>query len=299
MTNEAQRQKFAEGNGFLAALDQSGGSSGKALLNYGIKASRYNDDQEMMALMHTMRVRLMTSPAFSGDKIVGAILFEHTMKSRTDGMMSADYLWQKRHVLPLLKIDVGLAEAIDGVALMKPIPEMDARLSEAREMGIFGTKMRSVIQRANQASIERVVDQQFEFGVRILDHGLIPILEPEVSIDSPEKEECENLLRDSLLRHLEKLSSEQSVALKLTLPEVPDHYLEVIRHPKIIRTTALSGGYDQDEACRRLSQNTDMIASFSRALAEGLSETMSDEQFNAVLQDNVDAIYTASCENNE
>ena len=296
MTNEAQRQKFADGNGFLAALDQSGGSSGKALLNYGIKASRYNDDKEMMALMHTMRVRLMTAPAFSGDKIVGAILFEHTMKSRTDGLMTADYLWQKRNVLPLLKIDVGLAEAIDGVALMKPIPEIDARLSEAREMGIFGTKMRSVIQRANQAAIERVVHQQFEFGVRILDHGLIPILEPEVSIDSREKEECENLLRDSLFRHLEKLSSEQRVALKLTLPEASDHYLEVIRHPNIMRVTALSGGYDQDEACRRLSQNTDMIASFSRALAEGLSETMSDEQFNTVLQENVEAIYTASCE---
>lgn len=296
MNHEAQLKQFAEGKGFLAALDQSGGSTGKALKNYGVDKNRYSDDDEMMSLMHTMRVRLMTATAFDGNKIVGAILFDHTMKSETSGMMTADYLWQKRRVIPFLKIDIGLAEEQGGVALMKPIPNMESRLQEAREKGIFGTKMRSVIHDANSDSVEHVVRQQFDFGERILNQGLMPILEPEVSINSPNKVMCENWLRDSLMHYLDSLPSQRRVALKLTLPERPDHYLDIIRHPNVIRVTALSGGYDRDEACQRLSQNTEMIASFSRALAEGLNEAMSDDEFNAVLQGSVDAIYRASCD---
>lgn len=296
MNNEVQLKQFAEGKGFLAALDQSGGSTGKALKNYGVDENRYSNDNEMMSLMHTMRVRLMTATAFDGNKIVGAILFDHTVKSEIGGMMTADYLWQKRRIIPFLKIDVGLAEEQDGVALMKPIPNMESRLQEAREKGVFGTKMRSVIHDANSDSVEHVVRQQFEFGERILDQGLMPILEPEVSIDSPHKVECESLLRDSLMRYLNSLSPQRRVALKLTLPEGPDHYLDIIRHPNVVRVTALSGGYDRDEACQRLSQNTAMIASFSRALAEGLNEAMSDDEFNTVLQSSVDVIYRASCD---
>ncbi len=294
MSNQDRIRQFTEGRGFIAALDQSGGSTPAVLRNYGIEDSRYAGEDEMMAMVHAMRVRIVTSPEFSGERIIGAILFERTVESRIEGVMSADYLWQQRGVLPFLKIDTGLSETKNGIALMNPIPDMDARLERACERNIFGTKMRSVIHNSGPEGVERVVGQQFEFAERILDHGLVPIVEPEVSIDSPRKAECEDWLRETLGRYLDALPPGRDVALKLTLPETPDHYKDIISHPRVLRVTALSGGYDREEACRRLAENTGMIASFSRALAEGLSESMSDSEFDSALGACIGEIYAAS-----
>ena len=294
MGDQEKIKRFSEGRGFIAALDQSGGSTPAALRNFGIDESRYSGDEEMMALMHAMRARIVTSPEFSGDRVIGAILFERTMESRVEGLMTADYLWQKRGVLPFLKIDVGLAEAEDGISLMKPVPDMDSRLERACGRNIFGTKMRSVIHDTDSQGVDRVVGQQFEFADRILDHGLVPIVEPEVSINSPRKAECEQMLRKALRRHLDALAADRKVALKLTLPESPGHYTDIISHPNVLRVTALSGGYDREEACRRLAENKGMIASFSRALAEGLSDSMSETEFNAGLGSSIAEIFAAS-----
>ena len=294
MKNQMQMSKFTEADGFIAALDQSGGSTPKALRNYGIEDSRYDGEDEMMTLMHAMRTRIVTSPQFSGKHIIGAILFERTMDSEIEGMMAADYLWEKRDVIPLLKIDVGLAEQEDGVSLMNPIPKMDLRLEHACSRNIFGTKMRSVIYDADQKGVDRVVSQQFEFANKILDHGLVPIVEPEVSIDSPKKAECEEFLRNALSGQLSGLPADRKVALKLTLPETANFYQDIIASDQVLRVTALSGGYDIKEACRRLSENQGMIASFSRALAEGLHESMTDADFNKQLGEQITEIFAAS-----
>ena len=295
MQDQDRIARFAEDKGFVAALDQSGGSTGKALSLYGIGADRYSDEAEMMALMHGMRVRIMTAPKFTGDNILGAILFERTMMDTVNGLPVPDHLWNGRGILPFLKIDVGLDERRSGISLMKVIPDMERRLSQAEEMGIFGTKMRSVIHEPTEEGVKEVVDQQFEFADRIIDHGLLPIVEPEVSIDCEDKAHCEDLLFEELLDRIGKLGSGRRIALKLTLPEKPGRYADLIAHGNVVRVTALSGGYDRAEACRRLAANGGMIASFSRALAEGLAESMDDSVFNAELGKSIDLIFAASC----
>ena len=281
-------------NGFIAALDQSGGSTPKALKLYGIDESEYSNDTEMFDRMHEMRTRIIKSPAFNGDKVVGAILFENTMDRQIDGRGSADYLWNVKHVVPFLKVDKGLADEADGVQLMKPMPDLDGLLERAVEAGVFGTKMRSVISHADKAGIGAVVDQQFEVGRQIIGHGLVPIIEPEVDINSATKGEAEELLRSAISDHLDALGDDQHVMLKLTLPEVDDFYLPLIKHPNVVRVVALSGGYPRTEANAKLARNHGMIASFSRALTEGLTAQMNDEQFDDALSDTVDAIYQAS-----
>ena len=282
------------GKGFIAALDQSGGSTPKALKLYGIDESEYSNDTEMFDRMHEMRTRIIKSPAFNGDKVVGAILFENTMDRQIDGRGSADYLWNVKHVVPFLKVDKGLADEADGVQLMKPMPDLDGLLERAVEAGVFGTKMRSVISHADKAGIGAVVDQQFEVGRQIIGHGLVPIIEPEVDINSATKGEAEELLRSAISDHLDALGDDQHVMLKLTLPEVDDFYLPLIKHPNVVRVVALSGGYPRTEANAKLARNHGMIASFSRALTEGLTAQMNDEQFDDALSDTVDAIYQAS-----
>lgn len=294
MHNQDMFEHFSQGKGFIAALDQSGGSTPTVLRNFGIEDSRYSGEEEMMAMMHAMRERIVTSASFSGNKILGAILFEHTMDSQFGNMMSADYLWQKRRVLPFLKIDIGLAEEDNGFILMKPITGMDDTLKRAQERNIFGTKMRSVINKANPEGVECVVMQQFEFANRILDCGLVPIVEPEVSISSTQKMECENLLFEALVKHLDKMETGKRVALKLTLPEKENLYRDLVSHPNVIRVSALSGGYEQQEACRRLAANNGMIASFSRALVEGLNDSMSDAEFDHRFGEIIEQIYQAS-----
>lgn len=294
MQNQDMFEHFSQGKGFIAALDQSGGSTPTVLRNFGIEDSRYSGEEEMMATMHAMRERIVTSASFSGNKILGAILFEHTMDSQFENMMSADYLWQKRRVLSFLKIDIGLAEEDDGFILMKPITGMDETLKRAQERNIFGTKMRSVINKANPEGVESVVKQQFEFANRILDCGLVPIVEPEVSINSAQKMECENLLFEALVRYLDKMDTGCRVALKLTLPEKDNLYRDLVSHPNVIRVSALSGGYEQQEACRRLAANNGMIASFSRALVEGLNDSMSDTEFDHRFGEIIEQIYQAS-----
>ncbi len=291
---QAQLEQFTTGRGFIAALDQSGGSTPKALENYGIGADRYVDEQQMIDLVHAMRTRIITSPEFDNSRILGAILFEGTMESSIEGMLTADFLWERKRIIPFLKIDVGLEMETDGISLMKPIPQIDTRLQHACERNIFGTKMRSVIHDAIPDSVAAVVDQQFELASRIRDHGLVPIVEPEVAIDSPHKADCEDLLRTALVRHLDTLGEGREVALKLTLPEQDGLYDELVMHPNTIRVTALSGGYARDEACRRLARNRGMVASFSRALAEDLSESMSDAEFDVTLRRSVAAIHAAS-----
>ena len=295
MNREARLSKFSEGSGFIAALDQSGGSTPRALGLYGVGEDRYDSTDEMMALMHAMRTRIVSSPEFHGERIIGAILFEQTMESEIGDQLSADYLWRQRGVLPFLKIDVGLEAQSGGISLMKPIPEIDRRLERASERNIFGTKMRSVIHEANAEGVERIVAQQFAFADRILEHDLVPIIEPEVSISATDKADCEDLLLAALRRHLDDLPDGRDVAMKLTLPETPNLYSEVIAHPRVLRVTALSGGYDRAEACRRLAANNGMIASFSRALAEGLAQSMSDSEFDTALGASISAIYRASC----
>jgi fructose-bisphosphate aldolase class I len=281
-------------DGFIAALDQSGGSTPKALRLYGIPESAYSGDEAMYRLVHEMRARIIKSPAFTGDKVMGAILFERTMDSEIDGTPTAEYLWKKRGVVPFLKVDKGLANEADGVQLMKPMPELDALLTRAVAKGIFGTKMRSVINAANPKGIAAVVAQQFEVGKQILGHGLIPIIEPEVTISIPDKAQAEEILLAEITRQLNALPADKQVMLKLTLPTKPNLYKPLVDHPRVMRVVALSGGYSRDEANRMLAQNTGVIASFSRALTEGLTAQQSDAEFDAMLGKAIDDIFEAS-----
>jgi len=294
MSQAAQKEKIAKGRGFIAALDQSGGSTPKALRLYGIEESEYSCEAEMFDLIHAMRARIAQAPAFGGDKVIGAILFEMTMDREIAGKPSAQFLWQERGIVPFLKVDKGLAEASDGVKLMKPMPGLEALLARASQAGIFGTKMRSVIDAANAAGIEAVVAQQFDVARRILGAGLVPIIEPEVTISIADKAEAEDLLLASLNAHLDALPEGHEVMLKLTLPETPNHYAPLVDHPRVLRVVALSGGYSRAEANARLAQNRGVIASFSRALTEGLTAQQSDAEFNATLAASIDAIHAAS-----
>ncbi|OJU01510.1 MAG: fructose bisphosphate aldolase [Rhizobiales bacterium 65-79] len=280
--------------GFIAALDQSGGSTPKALKLYGIDQSAWSSDAEMFDLVHQMRTRIIKSPAFTGDKVMGAILFEQTMDRDIDGTPTAQYLWEKRHVVPFLKIDKGLAEEKDGVKLMKPMPDLDALLKRAVAKGIFGTKERSVIDAANPKGIAAVVDQQFDVARQVLSHGLVPIVEPEVTISIPDKAKAEDILLAEIRKHLDGVPAGKQVMLKLTLPTKANLYKPLIDDPRIMRVVALSGGYSRDEANAKLSRNDGMIASFSRALTEGLSVNQSDAQFNAALGSAIDSIFQAS-----
>ena len=292
--NAQQLDKVRNGAGFVAALDQSGGSTPKALRLYGIEESEYSGDEEMFDLIHQMRTRIMTSPAFGGDRVIAAILFEMTMDREVEGIPTADYLWNKKQVVPFLKVDKGLAEEENGAQVMKPMPGLDSLLARARDKGIFGTKMRSVIKVADPKGVDAVVDQQFEVGRQILDAGLIPIIEPEVDINSPSKAEAEDLLRSAISAQLDSLGDGQDVMLKLTLPETDGFYASLVAHPRIARVVALSGGYTREEANARLSRNEGVIASFSRALTEGLSAQQSDEEFNKTLDDSIGSIAAAS-----
>ena len=283
-----------KGHGFIAALDQSGGSTPKALGLYGVTPDAWTSDAEMYDLMHAMRARIIKSPAFTGDKIVGAILFEMTMDREIDGVPTAKYLWDTRHVVPFLKIDKGLEVEVDGCQLMKPMPELDALLTRAAVAGIFGTKERSVISAANPAGIAAIVAQQFEVGAQVLAHGLMPVLEPEVTISIADKAQAEVLLQDEILRHLNALPKGAQVMLKLSLPTAPNTYLPLVNHPAVMRVVALSGGYPRDQANAMLARNTGIIASFSRALTEGLSAQQSDAEFDAALGQAIDGIYAAS-----
>ena len=294
MSKTDQTEKIRQGNGFIAALDQSGGSTPKALKLYGIEEDAYSGDAEMFDLMHAMRSRIAMAPAFTGDKVIGAILFEMTMEREIAGQPTATFMWQERGVVPFLKVDKGLADESDGVRLMKPMPDLEPLLERAVAAGIYGTKMRSVIDAANATGIAANVAQQFEVGATILGHGLMPIIEPEVTISIPDKAEAENLLRDEIGKHLDALPADQQVMLKLTLPETANHYKPLIDHPHVLRVVALSGGYSQEEANARLAQNTGMVASFSRALTEGLSAEQSDDEFNAGIASSIDSIHQAS-----
>ncbi|MFP1645185.1 fructose bisphosphate aldolase [Pontitalea aquivivens] len=294
MPNAKQAEQMRNGAGFIAALDQSGGSTPKALRLYGVEESAYSTESEMFDLIHAMRARIIRSPAFTGDKVIGAILFEQTMDRDIDGIPTATYLWDKRGVVPFLKIDKGLEAEADGVQLMKPIPGLDDLLARAARAGIFGTKERSVINAANPAGIRAVVDQQFDLGAQVLAHGLIPIIEPEVTISIADKAEAEAILRDELLRALNALPADRQVMLKLTLPSVPNFYKPLVDHPRVMKVVALSGGYSRDQANAILAQNTGIIASFSRALTEDLSAQQSDGEFDAVLGAAIDAIHAAS-----
>jgi fructose-bisphosphate aldolase class I len=294
MKNEKMLQQSTSKKGFLAALDQSGGSTPGALRQYGVPDSDYSGDAEMFQRMHEMRVRVMTAPSFSGDKIIGAILFEGTMNGMAKGKPVPTYLWEDRGVVPFLKVDKGLEAEKDGVSLMKPMPTLDALLTRAVELGIFGTKMRSTINLPSRTGIAAIVQQQFAVGKQILKHGLVPILEPEVLIKSPDKAGAEAILLEELLKGLDALSADQSVMLKLTIPEKPNHYAPAINHKRVVRVVALSGGYTLDDACERLSKNHNMIASFSRALLDGLRKSMTDAEFDAALSKVVDKIYQAS-----
>jgi len=292
--NDQMLQKARTGNGFIAALDQSGGSTPKALGLYGIGEDAWSTDDEMFDLMHAMRTRIVTSPSFTGDRVLGAILFEQTMDRQIEGRGSADFLWNVKQVVPFLKVDKGLADEADGVQLMKPIPGLTELCERAVGLGVFGTKMRSVVKLANEAGIAAIVDQQFEVGAQITAAGLVPILEPEVDIHSPEKEAAEALLSARIRTHLDALPDDQTVMLKLSIPTVDDFYADLIAHPRVLRVVALSGGYPRDEANERLARNHGMIASFSRALTEGLSAGQSDAEFDATLASTIDGIYAAS-----
>ena len=294
MSTLTQMDQISTGQGFIAALDQSGGSSPKALAEYGISTNAYQSDAEMFTLIHEMRCRLMTAPAFDGRKIIGAILFEDTMMRQVGEISVADYLWSTRNVVPFLKIDKGLEEAQNGVQILKPIPGLDALLRRATDAGIFGTKMRSVIHSANAKGIAAIVAQQFDVAQTILEHGLIPIIEPEINIQSADKAASETLLCDEILTQLDRLNADQSVILKLTLPEVNNSYAPLIAHQNVLRVVALSGGYTRPIANQRLRQNAGMIASFSRALLDGLSAAQNDAEFNQRLSQSIQEIYDAS-----
>lgn len=292
--NQQQLEKMEHGSGFIAALDQSGGSTPKALRLYGIGEDAYSSEEEMFDLVHQMRTRIITSPSFGGDRILAAILFEMTMDRQIEGVPTSTYLWETKNVVPILKVDKGLAEEADGVQMMKPMPGLDDLLARAVSNGVFGTKMRSVINSANADGIARVVDQQFEIGARILDAGLVPIIEPEVNIKAPDKAAAEDLLVARITEHLDAMPDGRRVMLKLTLPEQIDLYAGCIAHPGIVRVVALSGGYSREEANRRLAENHGMIASFSRALTEGLSIDQTDAEFDAMLDASIQGIYDAS-----
>ena len=292
--NQEQVTKMRSGKGFIAALDQSGGSTPKALRLYGIEESAYSGDEQMFDLIHQMRTRMIKSPAFNGDRVLGAILFEGTMDRTIDGIPSAQFLWSQKQVIPFLKVDKGLADEADGVQVMKPMPELDALLKKASANGIFGTKMRSVIKLANEKGIAEVVAQQFAVGRQILVAGLVPIIEPEVDINSPEKAAAEAILKREILAELAKQPAGQPIMLKLTLPEQDGFYDELVAHPSVLRVVALSGGYSRDESNARLARNKGVIASFSRALTEGLSAQLSETAFDAMLDGAIAGIYAAS-----
>lgn len=294
MPNPDQLAKIKAGQGFIAALDQSGGSTPKALRLYGVEEHEYANDEEMFDKIHEMRTRIINAPAFNGDKVIGAILFENTMDRKVGDKPSAAALWEDNGVVPFLKVDKGLEAAQNGVQLMKPIPGLDDLLKRAVDHGVFGTKMRSVIDAANAAGIQAIVDQQFDIGRQIMSHGLIPIIEPEVTISISDKAQAEDLLRDAIMSQLDSLSEDQTVMLKLTLPEVDNQYKSLIDHPRVASVVALSGGYSRAEANDRLSRQTGMIASFSRALTEGLSAQQSDADFNAAIAATIDSIHAAS-----
>ncbi len=298
MMNQTQFDKVKNGKGFIAALDQSGGSTPKALANYGVPEDAYSNEDEMFDLIHQMRTRIITSPAFDGKYILGAILFEQTMDRQIEGLYTAEYLAEKKGIVPFLKVDKGLANLENGVQLMKPIPDLDATLRRANEHQIFGTKMRSVIKEANPEGIKAVVDQQFEVAKQILAAGLVPIIEPEVDIHSADKEKCEELLKAELLNHLNELPEKDHVMLKLTIPTVPNVYKALVEHPRVIRVVALSGGYSREEANQKLKENDGIIASFSRALTGELNASQTDEEFNAALEKAVKSIYDASVNKN-
>ena len=292
--NAEQLERMRTGKGFIAALDQSGGSTPKALRLYGIAESEYSGDDQMFDLMHAMRCRMMKSPSFGGDRVLGAILFEGTMDRTVDGVGTAEYLWSTKKVIPFLKVDKGLADEKDGVQVMKPMPDLDALCSRAVKLGIFGTKMRSVIKAANADGIGAVVSQQFEVARQIIGHGLVPIIEPEVDINIPDKAEAETILRDAVRAGLDALAPDQNVMLKLTIPSVDNFYAEFVSHPRVVRVVALSGGYTREDANAKLSRNNGMIASFSRALTEGLSAQQSDAEFDRTLGESIAGIYAAS-----
>jgi fructose-bisphosphate aldolase class I len=292
--NTEQMNKMRTGKGFIAALDQSGGSTPKALRLYGIEESEYSGEAQMFDLIHAMRTRMIKSPAFTGDRVLGAILFEGTMDRDIDGIGSADYLWSKKGVIPFLKVDKGLADEANGAQVMKPMPELDALLARAVAKGIFGTKMRSVIKLANKAGIDAVVKQQFEVGRQILAAGLVPIIEPEVDINSPEKSAAEDLLKAAISAELAQQPADKPIMLKLTLPNTDNFYADFVKHPSVLRVVALSGGYSREDANAKLSRNNGMIASFSRALTEGLSAKQSESEFNAMLDSTIAGIYAAS-----
>ncbi len=294
MTRADQAEKMTSGPGFVAALDQSGGSTPKALKLYGIDENAYKNDDQMFDLIHQMRCRIMQSPAFNGNKVIGAILFENTMDREVAGKSAADFLWDERRIVPFLKVDKGLADENNGVQLMKPMPDLESLLERATAAGIFGTKMRSVINRADNTGIEENVSQQFEIGQTILGYGLVPIIEPEVNIKIEDKAEAEEILLANLIKHLDALQGEQKVMLKLTLPEKANLYSPAIDHAKVMRVVALSGGYTREESNQRLRSNLGMTASFSRALTEGLSAQQSDEIFNNTLSQTINDIYEAS-----
>jgi fructose-bisphosphate aldolase class I len=292
--NSAQLAQMKNGKGFIAALDQSGGSTPKALSLYGVQPESYSGEAAMFDLVHQMRSRIIKSPSFTSERVIGVILFEMTMDRQIDGLGSAEFLWQKKNIVPFLKVDNGLADEKDGAQVMKPIPELDARLTSALSHGVFGTKMRSVIKQANAAGVNAVVDQQFEIGKTICAKGLVPIIEPEVDIKCPDKAAAEDLLLAALIKQLDKLSDDQNVMLKLTLPEKAGLYTPLTKHPRVVRVVALSGGYSRDHANEVLAKNPNVIASFSRALSEGLTAQQSDAQFDATLNTAIQAIYEAS-----
>lgn len=291
---EQQKEKFRTQTGFIAALDQSGGSTPKALKLYGLSESAWSSEADMFDLVHAMRARIITSPAFNGDRILAAILFEMTMDRAVEGQPTADYLWNVKKVVPILKVDKGLADDANGVQLMKAMPDLDALLARAKAKGIFGTKMRSVIKQANKDGIQAVVDQQFEVARQIIKAGLVPIIEPEVDIKCPDKAAAENLLKAALKAGLDQLAADQIVMLKLTIPEQDDLYADFVKHPRVLKVVALSGGYPRDEANKRLARQHGMVASFSRALTEGLTAQQSDAEFNAALDTAIEGIYQAS-----
>ena len=294
MTNADMKKQIAEKSGFIAALDQSGGSTPKALKAYGVEEGAWSSEDEMFGLIHEMRTRIAKSPAFKGDKVIGAILFERTMDGEIDGTPFAQYIWEQRGVVPFLKVDKGMHDAVDGAQLKKPMPGLDETLQRAKAKGIFGTKMRSVVGAANQAGIAANVAQQFEVGKQILSHGLMPILEPEVTITIEDKAEAEDIVRDEILKNLDALGDQQ-VMLKLSIPTKANQYKPLIDHPNTLRVVALSGGYSREDANAKLAENAGMIASFSRALAEGLSAGQSDEEFNATIAASIEGIFKASC----
>nr|WP_321795338.1 fructose bisphosphate aldolase [Caballeronia sp. J97] len=294
MANEKMLAQMAEKDGFIAALDQSGGSTPGALRQYGIPDDAYNGDAEMFKLMHEMRVRIITAPSFTGKKVIGAILFERTMDGEAEGKPVPTFLWEDRGVVPFLKVDKGLEAEADGVQIMKPNPGLDDLLARAAKLGIFGTKMRSVIHQADEKGIAAVAKQQFEVGAQIIGHGLVPILEPEVSIKSPDKKGAEKILRDELLKGLDALPESSQVMIKLTIPDEADFYRPLIEHPRVVRVVALSGGYTRSDACKKLALNHGMIASFSRALINELKKDMSDSEFDKTLEQSIDEIYEAS-----